>query len=302
MNEIESACKYPYSAELFRFCKDALSIRYDSNVKVIDQDVGAILGYDPADCSHWKKGKKNIHVLVTLKNLARHLEVDEHILMGIVSGGIDYEEAIFEFKGYGSFGLSHHEFESFKKDFFKNPEKWKKARDTKHSFKFLFTIDQEKIYKLSEFILDKGNFKEAPISLEKLFSLYKNLNLKHDPNSREAYSVRYTGKGRSMQLTWSYREKNMKGYIRFLAAREIYCWLLKTEAEEVEVFRHHPEVIQKTIANIFASYLLVPRGFLRQEVDRASSYRDLIEQESDVFCVSKLLINERIRHYLEYRL
>ena len=59
MKKVE-ANRYPHSATLFRFCKEALEIRYDGNVKVIDQDVGAILGYDPADCSHWKKGKKNI--------------------------------------------------------------------------------------------------------------------------------------------------------------------------------------------------------------------------------------------------
>ena len=52
--------RYPNSAVLFQFCKQVLHIRYEHNVKVIDQDVGAILGYDPADCSHWKKGKKNI--------------------------------------------------------------------------------------------------------------------------------------------------------------------------------------------------------------------------------------------------
>ena len=52
--------RYEHSATLFKFCKEALKIRYSGNVKVIDQDVGAFMGYDPADCSHWKKGKKNI--------------------------------------------------------------------------------------------------------------------------------------------------------------------------------------------------------------------------------------------------
>ena len=52
--------RYTNSATLFKFCKYALALRYEGKVKVLDQDVGAILGYDPADCSHWKKGKKNI--------------------------------------------------------------------------------------------------------------------------------------------------------------------------------------------------------------------------------------------------
>jgi len=75
MKKVE-ANRYPHSATLFKFCKEALEIRYDGNVKVIDQDVGAILGYDPADCSHWKKGKKNIRSLSTLRSIADHLNVD----------------------------------------------------------------------------------------------------------------------------------------------------------------------------------------------------------------------------------
>jgi len=50
--------RYPHSADLFRFCKEALNIKHNFEVKVIDQHVGAMLGYDPADCSHWKKAKR----------------------------------------------------------------------------------------------------------------------------------------------------------------------------------------------------------------------------------------------------
>ncbi|MBP6217640.1 MAG: hypothetical protein KA436_03520, partial [Oligoflexales bacterium] len=50
---------YPHSVHLFRFCKRILDDKYEG-LRVIDQDIGQILGFDPADCSHWKKGKKNI--------------------------------------------------------------------------------------------------------------------------------------------------------------------------------------------------------------------------------------------------
>ena len=61
--------RYPNSRILFQFSKQALQYKFSEKVKVIDQDVGAILGYDPADCSHWKKGKKNIK---NCKSLHRH--------------------------------------------------------------------------------------------------------------------------------------------------------------------------------------------------------------------------------------
>ena len=123
MKKVE-ANRYPHSATLFKFCKEALEIRYEGNVKVIDQDVGAILGYDPADCSHWKKGKKNIRALATLKSIAEHLNIDERLLIDIASGRVGLNEAVFEFKGYGMFGLQGKSLENLKKEFFKNPAKW----------------------------------------------------------------------------------------------------------------------------------------------------------------------------------
>ena len=110
--------RYPHSATLFKFCKEALAIRYEGNVKVIDQDVGAILGYDPADCSHWKKGKKNIRALSTLRAIADHLAIDDRLLIEIAAGKVGFDEAVFEFRGYGSFGLTGRTSENLKKEFF----------------------------------------------------------------------------------------------------------------------------------------------------------------------------------------
>ncbi len=111
--------RYPNSATLFSFCKKALEMKYDGNVKVIDQDVGAILGYDPADCSHWKKGKKNIRSLSILRSIADHLSIDDRLLIDIAAGKVDLDEAIHEFSGYGSFELGAKTLELLKKSFLK---------------------------------------------------------------------------------------------------------------------------------------------------------------------------------------
>ena len=78
------ANRYPYSALLFRVCREVLEDRNKGTVKVIDQDVGSILGYDPADCSHWKKGKKNISSLKTLKKISDYLGVNLNLLINSV--------------------------------------------------------------------------------------------------------------------------------------------------------------------------------------------------------------------------
>jgi len=138
--------RYPNSATLFKFCKHALETRYDGSVKVIDQDVGAILGYDPADCSHWKKGKKNIRALKTIRNIADHLKIDERVLIDIASGKVSLDEAIFEFKGYGAFSISQESQENFKKDFFQNSQL---RQSTSKTFEQLFNVQDKAIRKIS---------------------------------------------------------------------------------------------------------------------------------------------------------
>ena len=93
--------RYPQSAELFKFCKEALNIKHNFEVKVIDQHVGAILGFDPADCSHWKKGKKNIKSLDTVKAIAQHLDADERDVA--TSSRIDHDRQVsHEVRGYAA--------------------------------------------------------------------------------------------------------------------------------------------------------------------------------------------------------
>ena len=93
--------KYPNSLNLFQFCRRVLDHKF-GGIRVIDQDVGQILGFDPADCSHWKKGKKNIRSIQAIKTIADHLGVDEKLVVDVASGEISDCEAFHEYSGYGS--------------------------------------------------------------------------------------------------------------------------------------------------------------------------------------------------------
>ena len=78
-HEKEVLIKYPNSANLFQFCRKVLDHKF-GGIRVIDQDVGQILGFDPADCSHWKKGKKNIRSIQAMKSIATHKESTKSLL------------------------------------------------------------------------------------------------------------------------------------------------------------------------------------------------------------------------------
>ena len=298
MKKIE-ANRYPHSATLFKFCKEALEIRYEGNVKVIDQDVGAILGYDPADCSHWKKGKKNIRALATLRSIADHLNIDERLLIDIASGKIGLEEAVFEYRGYGSFSLAGRSLENLKKEFFKNPAKWR-SDGSMNSFEELFDIDRSAISDLAKNVMESGNFKEAPIYIPEVYQLFPNISLKADDDLDTAVATVSADEGTSLATTVQFRGPEMRPYMRFLAAKELFKFMCRSGNPKAAKFADSPAEVMDIQANIFAGMLLVPANILRKEVETIDSSLDIVMQLADVFWVSKALMNQRLRDYMEY--
>ncbi|SME97147.1 ImmA/IrrE family metallo-endopeptidase [Pseudobacteriovorax antillogorgiicola] len=297
MKKVE-ANRYPHSATLFRFCKEALEIRYEGNVKVIDQDVGAILGYDPADCSHWKKGKKNIRALATLKSIADHLNIDERLLIDIASGKVGLEEAVFEFKGYGSFSLGGKSLENLKKEYFKNPDKWQIEGQLK-TFEELFDINRPEVAKIANHVLTVGKFHEAPIYIPEVFQLYSNISLQADESLEDPIAVDQEGQDEALQVNIRYKGGEMRPYVRFLIAKELYKYLCRSGQAVAHMMKKAPDEVLEIQSNIFAGMLLIPADILRTEVEKIDSSLDIVMQLAETFWVSKALMNQRLRDYLE---
>ena len=114
----EASVRYPNSANLFQFCRRVLDHKF-GGVRVIDQDVGQILGFDPADCSHWKKGKKNIRSIQAIKSIADHLQIDERLIVDVASGDLNDLEAFYEFSSYQDTRLDAKFIEQAKKDYYR---------------------------------------------------------------------------------------------------------------------------------------------------------------------------------------
>jgi hypothetical protein len=291
--------RYPNSATLFRFCKEALEIRYENNVKVIDQDVGAILGYDPADCSHWKKGKKNIRSLGTLRTIADHLKIDERLLIDIASGKVSLDEAVFEFKGYGAFSLRGRPLENLKKEYFKNPLHWQKGSDQLQlSFDDLFDVNRAALAMSVQKLLEMGQFTEAPIYIPEVYRLVPNLRLLCDDTLLLPMQIT-TEEGLT---TVRYQQADMRPYVRFLLARELFKYLCRSANPIMAAFFESPEELLEIQANIFAGMLLVPAKMLKAEVETMQSSMDMVAQMADTFWVSKALMNQRLRDLLEHGL
>lgn len=298
MKKVE-ANRYPHSATLFRFCKEALEIRYEGNVKVIDQDVGAILGYDPADCSHWKKGKKNIRSLATLRSIADHLNIDERLLIDITAGRIGFDEAVFEYKGYGAFSLQGKSLETLKKEYFKNPNRWK-VGDASRSFEELFDVNRPAIATMAAQVLSAGTFTEAPIYIPEVLQLVPEIQLRKDDAINESIQVVAGEAENQGRTTINYKGNEVRPYMRYLLAREMFNHLVRVKDTRAHAFVDAPDEVRAIQANLFAGLILVPGELLRREVDRIDSSLDIVMQLAETFWVSKAFMNQRLRDYLEY--
>ncbi|MES2745384.1 MAG: hypothetical protein V4655_08145 [Bdellovibrionota bacterium] len=298
MKKVE-ANRYPHSATLFKFCKEALEIRYDGNVKVIDQDVGAILGYDPADCSHWKKGKKNIRSLTTLRSIADHLNVDEGLLIDITSGKVTLDEAVFEFKGYGDFTLNGKPLESLKKEYFKNPSRWQGGGQVP-AFETHFQKQRTFVVQLANELVEQGNFTETPLYIPEIYRLVPNITVTNDELQADAVTIRHEDEGQALRTSVTFQTGESRPYLRFIAGKALFKHLANSGRIPQEMLSDTPTEIVDILANVFAGALLIPSDLLREEVQKLDMSFDMIRQLSEIFWVSRSLMNQRLRDYLEH--
>ncbi len=289
--------RYPHAATLFKFCKEALEIRYEGNVKVIDQDVGAILGYDPADCSHWKKGKKNIRALATLRSIADHLAIDERLLIDIAAGKVSLEEAVFEYRGYGEFSLQGRILENLKKEFFRNPAKWQPESTPTKSFEELFDVNRDLVLQAAKSLLENGTFTEAPVYLPEIFQLVKEVTLAEDETLNEPVAVESVDSEAGPRFIIKFRE--MRPFSRFLLAKKLFQCLVTSGVGLFKSFQDSPSEVLEIQSNLFAGFILIPGPTLKKEVEAIDSSMDLVAQLAETFWTSKALMNQRLRDYLD---
>lgn len=274
----QEVIRYPHSASLFRFCRRVLDQKY-GGIRIIDQDVGQILGFDPADCSHWKKGKKNVRSIQAIKGIASYLGVDERLVRDLAAGEVNDEEAFFECNGYGPTQVDSKQIESAKKDYYRfYAASWSKERE--QEFRTLFSLDKQKIATMVEQIHQKIGFREAPLYLPELLIIYPEISIPADQKSLG-----------SMRSDFRYR-------LALSIADHFLAPSKNLDASLQEVLQKPLAHIQEVATNLFAFYLLVPTPLLQAEIAKMDVSHDLVTQLAEVFWVSKSFINRRLKEVL----
>ncbi len=296
----ETAVKYPHSANLFQFCRKVLDHKF-GGIRVIDQDVGQILGFDPADCSHWKKGKKNIRSIQAMKSIAKHLGVDERLIVDVASGEMTEWEAFFEYTGYGEFTPDPKVIELAKKDFYRrNASTW--SREKEADFKRQFEINEPDINRLVIKIHEAISFHEAPLYLPEIVAAFPDLAMRSmDANIEKPETPINVLEDANGKITIEYPvDVKMRPFIRYRIARAMARYFLKKEGISISSDQgDHATYINDIQANIFAAKLLTPAPLVRKELANLDASKDIVTQLADVFWMSKTYMNGRVKEILE---
>jgi hypothetical protein len=291
----EVPMKYPYAASLFRFCRRVLDHKY-GGIRVIDQDVGQILGFDPADCSHWKKGKKNIRSIQAINSIADFLQVDRKLIVDIATGELSDIDAYFEYAGYGPFAIDPSIVETAKKDYYRKYASWW-TKEREQEFKSYFVIDIAAIDAAVAKIHTAVGLREAPLFLPEVSAHFPSLVLRPDDNlpQEDIYPPLHSY-AQGNQYIISYKAgQEEKAAMRFRIAKAMGNYFLPAPQTNLVELKTYQKQVQSVQGNLFAARLLVPLFLLQKELTAIQVNKDITEQLAEQFWVSKGLINRRLR-------
>ncbi len=254
--------RFPHSAELFKFCKEVLNIRKSATEKITDQDVGALLGFDPADCTHWKYGRKNIKSIQNLNQLAKALDVDPRNLIDISLGKNVLLDALIEYQGYGDFSC------------------------TKEEREILLTEANS--------IIERANVRALPIFVPEFSNVFPDIEIKSQENQKDF--VQTKEENSKSVISWTKGEK-MGTALRFYLAKELAQTLMQKEPLKNQL----TSIKNPNLANRLALFLLMPTYLLQIAFSQCDPARDTVEQLMALFWMSRTLINIRLKDFLMYR-
>lgn len=271
--KLAKTAKFPHSVQLFRFCQQVLSQR--KRGKVHDQEVGAILGFNPSDCSHWKRGKKNVRSVFALEKLAEALEVEISLIYDIVSGLIGIDEALYEFNQARDF---HGEIKGIA-----NIEGARLLAVQQRCDKF---VDQ--LHKQTEFIV-------PPLYLPEVLRFFPFVTAQSTEMVDRLSRILRIKPG---QYCIQFKKGDLRPQTRMSIVSELTRILLQGERARFPEMGRGDEDLLKYEHYMFMVELLVPKEMLRREMRELDSRKNMVAELATLFWVPKSLIGFQLQNIL----
>ncbi len=254
--------RFPNSAELFLLCKEILNIKHARGEKVTDQDVGSLLDFDPADCTHWKYGRKNIRSLQSLQQIADKLGLDSRSLTDIVQGRADRMDTLNDFQGYGSF-------------------------ECEEGIRSLLLSE-------ADILVNRAEIHSLPVFIPELLTVIPAVTIKQFEAQDDLIEEKYEN---NMHIISWQKHKKLCGSLRFHLMVRVARHYLKAHSERLQLTKEPAE----SQTNLFALFLLMPTHLLQLAGCQSDPAKDVVDQLSNHFWLSRSLVNIRLKDFFLYK-
>lgn len=264
------AVKFPHSVQLFKFCQKVMM--HQKGTKVRDQEVGSILNFNPSDCSHWKRGEKNVRSVFALAKLADALMVETTLIHDITSGTADLDEAFFEYQEAKSF-------KQLKEQVSKMPSKqMQEARDRVVSF--------------AQKILEEAEFQTPPLYLPEVMRSFAFISTQAVEMLDKLSRILRVKTG---QYCIQYKKGELKAQTRMSMVKDLARIIFEGERERFPEFGPEQKELVAYEEQIFVANLLLPRDLVLAEINKLDSRKNVIAELATIFWVPKSLVSFQLQ-------
>jgi hypothetical protein len=264
------AVKFPHSVQLFKFCQKVMM--HQKGVKVRDQEVGSILNFNPSDCSHWKRGEKNVRSVFALAKLAEALSVETSLIHDITSGSADLDEAFFEYQEARSYRALKGQSQGAA------PDQISEIRE--RVLEFVNQVQQE------------ADFQTPPLYLPEVMRSFAFITTQPVEMLDKLSRILRVKAG---QYCIQYKKGELKAQTRMSMVKDLARIIFEGERERFPEFGAPVQGLSIYEQQVFVANLLLPRNLLLQEMSKMDSRKNVIAELATIFWVPKSLVSFQLQ-------
>ncbi|MBC61462.1 MAG: hypothetical protein CMP11_03315 [Zetaproteobacteria bacterium] len=268
--------KFPNSVQLFKFCQRILTEKKGG--KVHDQEVGAILNYNPSDCSHWKRGEKNVKSVFALSSLADALQIEPVLLHDIVHGYTSIDEAYYEYQESKAF-----------------------SNLIKDSIKFGTVQDLDPVRKrVEQFVCmlhEKADFSTPPLYLPEVLQTFNFISTQPVEMMDRLSRILKIKPG---VYTIQFKKAELKPQTRVSITKDLARVLFEAERKRFPILGELNQDIVAYEEMLFVASLLAPLKSLKIEVAKINVRKNIVSELAAAFWVPKSLISLQLQNVIRF--
>lgn len=269
------AAKFPNSVQLFKFCQKVLMAQKGG--KVHDQEVGSILNFNPSDCSHWKRGEKNVRSVFSLAKLAEALQVETTLVHDVASGASGLDEAFYEWQ----------ESNGLKALMLKAAE----CGDT------ALADARKKVEAFATALHGQCEFTTPPLYVPEVLRFFAFVTTQPTEMMDKLSRILRVKPG---QYSIQYRKGDLKPQTRMCMVKDLARILFQGERARFPELgeRSAQTALAEYEETVFIASLLVPKAMLLAEMTKLDSRKNVISELATLFWVPKSLVGFQLQDIL----